>query len=85
MNEKDFEKINIKTEKSTWPSTSGRSFSHFEEPQVLGPNLSKIMNEKDFEKINIKMEKSTWPSTSGRSFSHFEKLQVLGPNFLERI
>ena len=50
MNEKDFKKINIKIEISTWPSTSVQNFSQFEELQILGPNLSQNMNEKDFEK-----------------------------------
>ena len=39
MNEKDYEKINIKTELSTWESTSALNFSQFEELQILGPNL----------------------------------------------
>ena len=39
MNEKDFEKVNIKMEISTWPSTSVPNFSQFEELQILGPNL----------------------------------------------
>ena len=39
MNEKDFEKINIKMEISTWSSTSLGNVSHFEEHQVLGPNF----------------------------------------------
>ena len=85
MNEKDFEKINIKIEISTWPSTSVQNFSQFEELQILGPNLSQNMNENFFEKINIKMQIGAWPYISGQIFSHFVELQVLGPNFLERI
>ena len=80
MNEKDFEKINIKTEISTWPCTSVPSVSQFEELQILRPNLFKNMNEKDFEKINIKMEIRTWPWTSTPNISQFEELQILGPN-----
>ena len=72
MNEKEFGKVNIKMERSTWPSTFVRNFSQFEELQILGPNLSQNMNGKDFEKINMKMEISTWRSTSVPNFSQFE-------------
>ena len=39
MNEKNFEKINIKIEISIWQSTSLSNFSQSEEIQILGPNL----------------------------------------------
>ena len=42
MNEKDFEKINVKVEIITWPSTSVPNFSQFEELQIFGPNLPQI-------------------------------------------
>ena len=39
MNDKNFEKINIKIEISISLSTSVPNFSQFEELQILGPNL----------------------------------------------
>ena len=39
VNEKFFEKINIKIEISISLSTSAPNFSQFEELQILGPNL----------------------------------------------
>ena len=39
MNDKNFEKINIKIEISISLSTSAQNFSQFEELQILGPNL----------------------------------------------
>ena len=39
VNEKNFEKINIKIEISISLSTSVPNFSQFEELQILGPNL----------------------------------------------
>ena len=41
VNEKNFEKINIKIEISISLSTSVPNFSQFEELQILGPNLPK--------------------------------------------
>ena len=41
MNDKNFEKINIKIEISISLSTSVPNFSQFEELQILGPNLPK--------------------------------------------
>ena len=41
MNDKTFEKINIKIETSIYQFTSVPNFSQFEEPQILGPNLPK--------------------------------------------
>ena len=42
MNDKNFEKINIKIEISIQQSTSALNFSQFEELQILEPNLPKI-------------------------------------------
>ena len=50
MNEKDFEKINIKMEISTWRCTSVPNFSQFEELQFLGPSLSQKYEWKEFSK-----------------------------------
>ena len=41
MNEKNFEKINIKTVISTWQCTTLRNFSQSEEIQIMGLNLPK--------------------------------------------
>ena len=54
MNDRNFEKINIKIEISILQSTSVTNFSQFEELQVLGPICLKNLNEKNFEEINIK-------------------------------
>ena len=50
MNEKDFEKINIKMEISTWSSTSVPNFSQSEELQILGPNFPQKYELKEFKK-----------------------------------
>ena len=41
MNDKNFEKINIKIEINLQQSTSVPNFSQFEELQILRPNLPK--------------------------------------------
>ena len=55
MNNKNFEKLNMKIEISILQSTSVPNFSRFEELQILGPNFPKNMNKQNFEKVNIKM------------------------------
>ena len=54
MNDKNFEKINVKIEINIKKSTSLSNFCQFEEFQILRPNLPRSMNGKNFEKINIK-------------------------------
>ena len=80
MNDKTFEKINIKIEISIQQSTSVLNFSQFEELQILGPNLHKNMNEKNCEKINIKTVISIQQCTPLRNFIHFEEIQIMAPN-----
>ena len=41
MNDKNFERINIKFEIRIWQYTQVPNFSHFGERQFLGPNLPK--------------------------------------------
>ena len=53
MNDKNFEKINIKIEINLQQSTSVPNFSQFEELQILRPNCQKNMNEKNSEKIYV--------------------------------
>ena len=53
MNKNDFEKINIKMEISTWPSTSVPNLSQFEELQILDQICPKNMNEKNFVIIDL--------------------------------
>ena len=55
MNEKNFEKINIKTVINIYQCARPRNFSQFEKIQIMGPNLPKNMNDKIFSKINIKI------------------------------
>ena len=71
MNEKHFEKLNIKIVVTMQQYNAIRNFNQFEKLQILEPNLpthssspkktknkkqNKNMNDKNFEKINIKFE-----------------------------
>ena len=55
MNDKNFEKMNIKIVLSIYQCTPVRNFSQFVKLHNLGPNLPKKINEKNFEKINAKI------------------------------
>ena len=55
MNDKTFEKINIKIVISVQQCTPLWNFSHFVEFQIMGANMPKNMTDKQFEKINIKI------------------------------
>ena len=48
MNEKNFEKINIKIKICIQQSTSVPNFSQFEELQILGPNMPLKYERKEF-------------------------------------
>ena len=57
MNDKIFEKINIKIVTSIQQCTLLRNFSHFVKLQIMGRNVpKKIWLTKKFERINIKIE-----------------------------
>ena len=47
MNDKNFEKLNIKIKISIKQSTTVPNFGQFEELKILGPSLPKNMNEKN--------------------------------------
>ena len=54
MTDKNFEKINTKIVISILQFAPVQNFSHFEDLQIMGPNLPlKNMNDKNFGKINI--------------------------------
>ena len=56
MNQKNFEKINIKTIISIQKSTSLQNFSQFEEIQIMGPDCPKsMMSDEIFGKINFEI------------------------------
>ena len=54
MPDNNFEKLNIKIVISIQEFTYARNFNHFEELQIMEPNLpQKIMSDKNFGKIII--------------------------------
>ena len=55
-----FEKINIKMEISTWPSTSVPNFGQFEEVHFWDQISTKNMNKNNFQKRNTVIEISIW-------------------------
>ena len=56
MNDKNFEKINIKIVISLQQCIPLRNFNHFVELQIMGPNLPpKNLADKKFEQIFIKI------------------------------
>ena len=54
MNEKNFQKLNIKMEMSIQQFPSVPNFIKFKELQILGPNFPKNMNKFFFEKETLK-------------------------------
>ena len=54
MTDNNFEKLNIKIVISVQQFTHARNFNHFEELQIVEPNLpQKIMGDKNFGKVTI--------------------------------
>ena len=80
MNEKNFEKINIKTIISIQHYTPLRNFNQSEEIQIMGLNLPKKLSDKNFGKINIKIVIRIQECNPVPNFSLSGELQIFGPN-----